>query len=471
MYHWRVLFNSTIAILPLLCLTLSVHICPQTAEAVEHQLSVVEQSVVAEADSYPLLPNRRSKQRPSRLLIYQYDRLPLGDRCPFLMVHGLRGEYYRCFRWDKVARRLSSDRDFSRRFKIYMTRYDSIAELSENVPALRKAISALYQTAKQRPISILALSIGGNLAYESMLDKAVDSKVSLLMTLATPFRGSPLFSSDWLQYGIYKNLAMPWTRIDHAVAYRLYFARNPNLLEDFRWDNNDNAIPNVGRFCSLIPFGPRGDLTVDSSANKRLVAVEQESISHKVDHKKIIAYSGYLLNPYLKPEAARFIETTVMSPYTLLTVHVPAHLAREHPVLKMLNHTIATVVTSPEASNRAKTPFVYGLNDGITPVSSALFLPSATCATLPVSKESDLSKLRNVVDVGTARVFRNIDHLSFIDGYNPLVKVISLPLRDELNPQAGSRDIFSWIINDINQSFEASNNSAKGSSPLTSSQN
>jgi hypothetical protein len=191
-------------------------------------------------------------------------------------------------------------------------------------------------------------------------------------------------------------------------------------------------------------------LTVADTINRRLLGLN----SHVVDRKKIITYGGYLINPYLMPGAARFIETKIMAPYTLFTVLLPAHLAREHPVLKMLNRTIATVIATPEAVSRAETPFVYALNDGITPASQA------------ISKESDVPKLKNAIDVRIARVFRNIDHLSFIDGYNP--RIIPTALRDELSPESGHRRLFSWMLNDIKTSFEETSTVAKNNLPDSS---
>jgi hypothetical protein len=50
-------------------------------------------------------------------------------------------------------------------------------------------------------------------------------------------------------------------------------------------------------------------------------------------------------------------------------------------------------------------------------------------------------------DVRVARTFRNVDHLTFIDGCRPH-HTRSL-LQDELNPQAGARDVFAWMLSDI----------------------
>ncbi len=81
-----------------------------------------------------------------------------------------------------------------------------------------------------------------------------------------------------------------------------------------------------------------------------------------------------------------------MLPYNLLTMTVPAHFAREHPVLKMLNRQISIVVTTQSAAKRCGTNFVYDLNDGITPLGSALFLPDRYCATTSIAHESDLAQ-------------------------------------------------------------------------------
>jgi len=268
------------------------------------------------------------------------------------------------------------------------------------------------------------------------------------MAFGVPFHGSPLFSTSWLQYGVYKNICFPWTRIDHSIAYSVYFKRNAVLMTDLRWDNSDTSVPDVGQFKSKLPFGPKGTLTVEDAENRRLLELNE----HPVNKKKIVTYGGYLLNPYLLPKTKRFIESNIMAPYTFLTLKVPSHFAAEHPVLKMLNREITTVVPSPTAAQMAKTKYVYGLNDGITPLQSALCLPNSVVGTVPLSKESDVAAIKQYTDVRTARVFRNIDHLTFIDGYKPLRG--TKHLKDQLNPEEGVHTIFDWISLDLKRSLE-----------------
>jgi hypothetical protein len=44
-------------------------------------------------------------------------------------------------------------------------------------------------------------------------------------------------------------------------------------------------------------------------------------------------------------------------------------------------------------------------------------------------------------------VFRQIDHITFVDGYRP--HGYSDELRDELAPELGSRTIFDWMLVDL----------------------
>jgi hypothetical protein len=390
--------------------------------------------------------------------IYEFDETPLGNRQPFLLVHGLRGEFYRTFRWTKVATNFSNDPTFNKKYKIYLLRYSTLVPLADSVPQFREQINGLSEECDHRPITITALSIGGNLVYEGMLDKKTDSQVRLVMTLGTPFHGSPLFTRNWVQYSIYKNFAMPWTRVDHSLAFRFYFHHNPNLEKDLPWDNTDHAIPEVGRFYSWLPLGPSGTLTVENSENKYLAAINL----NPVDKKKFITYSGYLLNPYMRSEPMRIAETTLLAPYTVLAMKVPAHFAREHAVLKMLNCVIGSVVVAKPAVGKAKTPFLYQLNDGITPVNSAIFLSNNVLGKTTAANESSLAGLKKLTDVRQARVFRNIDHLTFIDGFRPSHST-SL-LRDELDPEGGSKNIFNWMLSDILEQ-DKTVNSASSSEP------
>jgi hypothetical protein len=449
MYHQAKLVTARKLINSMLAMSMCVPFCALPAAAVKHRENapaLYPQSNQVDT-SFPLpLHGKQLKHRPLDVVIYQQDTQPLGDRKALLMVHGLRGEYRYEYRWNKLIKRFLDYPEFNRKYKIYLARFDSTSTLNKSVPQFKAAVNALYAKAG-KPITMMALSLGGALIHESMQDANFDQKIELVLALAAPFHGSPLFCSDWFQYSVYKNLAYPWTRLDHSIAYRMYFDRNPNLLEDLRWDNCDTYIPEVGHFRSLLPFGPQGDLTIQEDSNFKLARMNSD---HKVDKTKFITYAGYLINPYLLPTFRRQIENTILAPYTLITSKVPAHLAREHPVLSMLNREISRVVPGENAPKVGNWPHVYGLNDGIAPVNSAIFLPDEVCKQHPLASEEELKKIKSKVDVRLARVFRNIDHLTFVDGYRPAHG--SRLIQDQLNPNHGSRTIFDWILSDLMQS-------------------
>lgn len=395
---------------------------------------------------FSLPPGKKQlKKSPEQVEVYEFDSSPLDNRKPFLLVHGLRGEFWPSFRWEKVAQRFNSDTKFHQKYKIYLARYSTLKSFRSVIPDFRNAISRLYSASNNQPITIMALSMGGNLVYESMLDEETDSKVRSVITLGTPFHGSPLFSKDWLQYSLYKRLCMPITRVDHSLALRFYFDRNKHLLTDLCWDNADAAIPNVGPFKSKLLFGPKGNVTAEKTANTKLLKLNENNADVK---RKFITYGGYIQNPYLESKSVRYLEKTMLYPVTFWWVKFPAHLAREHAVLNLLNHDIACVTVNDSWKSRiAANPFLYALNDGITPLSSALFLPESTLESVPLITTHSVAKLKNKIDVNFARVFRGADHLTYIDGARHLRT--STKLRDDLNPNQPERDIMSWMLGDI----------------------
>lgn len=396
---------------------------------------------------FALPPGKKQlKKTPKEVEVYEFDSSPLDNRAPFLLVHGLRGEFWPSFRWEKVAHRFNNDPKFHQRYKIYLARYSTLTSFRKVIPDFRNALSRLYAVGNNQPITIMALSMGGNLVYESMLDEETDSKVRSVISLGTPFHGSPLFSKEWLQYSLYKRLCMPITRVDHSLALRFYFDRNKNLLTDLCWDNADKAVPDVGKFKSKLLFGPKGNLTVAKTANTKLFKLNENNANIK---RKFITYSGYMDNPYLESsKSRRYLEKTMLYPLTFWWVKFPAHLAREHAVLNLLNHDIACVTVNDSWKSRiAANPFLYALNDGITPLSSALFLPDSTLESVALVTPNTISQLKDKIDVNFARVFRGADHLTYIDGARHLRT--STRLRDDLNPNQPERDMMTWMLGDI----------------------
>lgn len=398
--------------------------------------------------TYPLPPSEKElKIPPSTVEIYQYDETPIGNRSPFLMVHGLRGEFREGFRWEMVVDNLMKRPEFRDKFKIYFARHNTYVLLETNKKQFQQAVKDLYNNTGKKPITVIALSMGGNLVQESLEDLEVQSDIEKIITLGTPFHGSPLFCFDWLRYSIIRNHSVPWVRGDLALSYKLYFRLHPNLLEDLRWDNTDGGIPEIGKFSTWFPFHITGAVDLKRMENKR--------ISHlndlKIDKKKFICYGGYLLTPYATPHKPSHLVKAIKWPWWFATCTVPYHMGFEHPVLRALNFEMGRmVVAGSDIKEALRGSSRYALNDGITPLVSALFLPNETMAKDPVAREPSISKIRRSIDVGRARAFRQIDHITFVDNYRP--HGYPKELRDELNPSMSPRTVFDWMFMDIMES-------------------
>lgn len=408
-------------------------------------------SVLA-ADAGPpvcaVLPHHKLKAPVEGVDVYQLDEQPLGDRKPLLLVHGLLGENWPLFRWSDVTKHLKASKDFDARYKIYLARYSTVVPLATVIPPFRDAVANLYVASGNRPVTIVALSMGGNVVQEAMADSRIDSAIDRVLTMGTPFHGSPLFTYDWMKYGFLTNHRVPWVKADLFMSYHLYFQRHRNLLADLRWDNVDGNIPDVGEYDAFLPWRVRGDLTPSRDGNPHIAAVNAEL---KTDKSKFITYGGYLVAPWANADRPTFAWQASHLPMRFVGTTVPFHFGREHPVLRVLNREISWVPPSADlpgdSQSSTSRKIMYGLNDGITPVASALFLPAATFTDHFVLSESDVGALAKFVDVRKARVFRDIDHLTYIDGYRP--RHAPRLLRDELNPDDGSRTIFDWLLADL----------------------
>jgi hypothetical protein len=392
---------------------------------------------------FPLAVNVKDfKNRPQSTDLYEYDDSPLGNRQPLLFVHGLRGEFWSdCFRWQKLCQFLNGHREFTTRYKIYFARYDSYLPLPQLTPRLQVAIRRLSDAAQQRPIAVIALSMGGNIVVDAMTDAATDTCIDRVVALGTPFHGSPLFSSGWMQYSMMKSHITPFTQLDTCLPYEIYFGKHENLTSDLHWDNSDYMLPSVDKY--RIWFRPKRVLSLDPQRTANHVVLKLND--RKLNKGKFTVYGGYLNTTVTVEGKQSLLSSLVYSPLWFSRTVVPEHFGKEHAVLRSLNRQMAHAV--PAAGADGHNGLAYGLNDGITPLSSSLFLPSDKMNKVSIRTQEEVSKLKGLVDVHRARVFANIDHLTFIDEYRPPGSAYEV--RDELAADKQSKPMFKWILDDL----------------------
>jgi len=215
-----------------------------------------------------------------------------------------------------------------------------------------------------------------------------------------------------------------------------------------KWDNFDELIPNIGEYKSELGIGPEGHLTPKTNDNPELAKINE---SARIDKSKFISYGGYLENIYLMSPKRKLLEQTLIAPFHYVFVKLPVQLGREHPALRMMNHELSNLAVNPDAPIYGPpSPHSYVLNDGITPVSSALYLPPNLIRANPMLMENQLPNLKNLSDVQLVRVFRDMDHISFLDG-KPPHHICKTQLSDQVHPDEGKRKIFQWVAKDLLQ--------------------
>lgn len=382
----------------------------------------------------PVLPMHEAiKSTPAEVEIYQSDLSAPGGRQPVLLVHGLKDEYAPGFHMRHIREFLTNNPAFQKRYKLFLARYDTAAPEKKAESDFKVAIKR-FSAAEGRPLVIIAVSLSGTAIRNAMSDSSVDHCVNRMITLGTPFHGTPFFSHDWMVYSFWKNHLWP-TRFSRYLAYKEYFKLHPNLLADHYWDNYDGQVPEIGSFKYRLPFLVEGTLLPPS--------LPPDGSSVVQDGRKITAYGGYLQTRYTKRPTGWERVPFFHAPVFFVHRTIPAFFGREHSMLRLINHEMADSV-----SKNSIRDINYAFSDGIGPVTSLLSVSeSVPAAEYNLNNQADVEALKSRINVGKARLFANIDHVTFLDGRGPFGHRINLT--DKFSPSETPRPIFAWLLSDL----------------------
>lgn len=384
-----------------------------------------------------LISDHALRNKPTTVELYQLDSSPACGRQPLLLIHGLNGERSKLFRWKDMTRYLSHSPEFQRNYKIYLARYNSKTSLATLQEEFKPLIKKLSYENNRAGVVVLTISIGGNIVRQSMNEAEVDEAVSQVITLGTPYHGSPLFNEDWMLYSMMKRHRSPLTKTLRYFGYKLYFAQHKNLLADYQWDNADGRMP-IGTCRYLFPVPHTVKLKTDGKPTSTPPA-------ENTNAAKWIAYAGYLPNEnYSKHGHLRSIMHWLNSPFYFANVTFPAYLGREHSMLQLLSDEIANVPTTGVIKENR-----YRLNDGISPIFSSLNLTTGnncdndSSALVTEGGSVCSSSIRTHLGHMKGRLFMNLDHISFLKGDGQRA------IADQLKPWEAPRPLFSWLLKDL----------------------
>lgn len=172
-----------------------------------------------------------------------YDDTPLGDRIPLVLIHGIGASASTQYNWERFLDYAEKEKPFMGRYKIYLYHYDSSRSVPDISLNLRQTLHGFIGGLGGRKIKILAYSEGGLLTRNAMQDDYVDQHTEEVITVATPFHGSPLANPEWLRQQIRTESPFSLVRIGQRLAYNITGRLYPSFKEDFHWDNFDGAIP------------------------------------------------------------------------------------------------------------------------------------------------------------------------------------------------------------------------------------
>ncbi len=209
------------------------------------------------AGSVTLMP-QQNPESPVQIKsgLKEYDSTPLNGRMPIVLIHGIGGADGRLFHWDNFLSFADKSAAFKQRYKIYLYHYDSTRSVPTISRDLQWFLTNLIQQNNNTNIKVLAYSEGGLLVRNAMQDPYLDKHAAEVITIATPFHGSPLANQDWLQQQTAKDSPFSIVRMSQKIAYRITGMMYPTFKQDFHWDNFDGAIPAEQYLKSNFKPGP-----------------------------------------------------------------------------------------------------------------------------------------------------------------------------------------------------------------------
>jgi hypothetical protein len=390
-----------------------------------------------------LVPGQRNRHSLNQ--IYEFDRTPLNDRIPVILVPGRAEEFQHNSWWKGIHHLSDRDPDFKKHFKLYVFLYDSKEELDVQAQGLVRDIKRRFsRLPSSQPLMLVTYSLGGVIARETLKDSDILNQVDTLIAIAVPFHGSPMFDPDWFSEYLNPPSRSPVRRFWDRSIYRGYMFSKSNLTRGLKWDNFDSSKP---QFHPSLMKNGKGELVGDQ-AQAQVVSYQDYANAEKI-RKKTIVYASFLVNGYTKTNQsfnptrlpAYVLGNSLSFPKQMVATVLPFYGFTVHSVFTYMNNQMANLPTYTPEDPQGKNTHLYRFNDGAIPISSMLFLPQSRD-----SYEQDLQGLIERTSLRKARVFVNLDHLH-VGEYTLLKYKLIQP--DMLHPEEGKRSPNAWIITDL----------------------
>lgn len=437
--------------------------------------------------------------------ITPYDKTALHGRTPLLLVHGILGENLRYNHWESFLKYVRHNQNFNQKFKVYLYRYDS----TESVPNISKdyenSLKTFIGELDNRKIRILAYSEGGLLTRNAMENAFIRSHTDKVITIGSPFHGSPLANASWLRKELKTEPLLSPVRFTNRFTYWVARKILPTFEKDFHWDNFDHALsgalqPHIqGQAPSTESLAKQMDETPSRPSS---LSMESTNANNLTQFTTYASYFGANSNDaeILRKELGLRMDFPKEKARirTLMSKHIFIGLVRDNiarlPIALLVKKQDSTQHTlkneqaeleSPTAdkfgsaflavndtgdkrvssmtdakfnalttSSSRLNPFM-DFNDGISPITSTLwlgrYLQEFSQIKDPVAQS--WAALKKLKSTSNARLFASLDHRDWMEG---ITRAADSKVVDLLHPEQGCKCVFDWLIQDIMSPSSAS---------------
>jgi pimeloyl-ACP methyl ester carboxylesterase len=379
--------------------------------------------------------------------LQSYDASPLRSRTPIVLIHGIGGNNNRLFDWVRFLNFVSQQKIFTEKYKVYLYHYDSTRSVPVISLNMQHQLTDFIKNVGGKPIKVLAYSEGGLLIRNALQDTYLNDKVKSVITIATPFHGSPLANPAWMRSQINSGSIFSIVRMGINPAYTITGRMYPDFEKDFHWDNFDGALGSILN-------------------NPKLAT--NPSVDYALAHKQnFITYGSFF---------GIDVDPNILKKELNLSIPIPKERAsfrnvfRKNLLFSLIRNNIGKLPLAkleklekaePDKAEKAlkDSPLdetslsMMMLNDGISPISSSLWLgryiPLDAASGLPKKRlptSSLWDVLRSLRGKNKVRLFAGLDHRNWMEGTTRTGKA---ELHDLLNPESGPHNVFEWILKDL----------------------
>jgi hypothetical protein len=412
------------------------------------------------------------------------------DRTPIILIHGIGAETDRnYFNWARFLEFTDAKPEFQKHYKVYLYRYDTTRSVPDLSKDLQEDLLEFVSSLHGRKIRILAYSEGGLLTRNVMQDPVINAHTERVITIATPFHGSPLANPDWVKEELKEESSFSAVKMTNSLSYWIAKKKYPTFESDFQWDNFDKALsyqpaeqpkkPSdyVTAYSNkLITYGSYfGGSEVDPNGElPKALGLEKPLPKEKTRLR--MPWSRHLMFTLIRKNISRLpLAYLPFRKKPAQTDVAPQHVANQDIVIqgdqitklpKEMEQEVlaltASALDAPEEPSAAAVaqaldqaaeallPLML-YNDGISPISSSLWLGRFTA-----SPNQNLMKmnptgqmwqaLKGLQSKNCARLLPGLDHRDWMDG---TTRYDTNTLPDLLHPAEPARSTFDWLLMDL----------------------